>query len=66
MTEPDPLIPPTPAIRAKLAANIRERRRLRSLLRIALRAAEDRAFLAGLRQNAHEPRPEAPGREGGQ
>jgi hypothetical protein len=36
------LIPPPPVVREKLAANYREARLLRSLLRVSLAAAEER------------------------
>ncbi len=41
MNEPV-LIPRPPVVREKLAANIREGRLLRSLLRLSIKAAEDR------------------------
>lgn len=56
MSEPEKLIPPPPVVRDRLARNIKERRLLRSLLRIAVRAAEE------LRQEGNqEPRHEADG-----
>lgn len=42
MSEPEKLIPPPPVVRERLARNIKERRLLRSLLRLSVRAAEDR------------------------
>jgi hypothetical protein len=42
MSEPQVLIPPPPVVRERLAHNIREGRLLRSLLRLSLRAAEER------------------------
>jgi hypothetical protein len=36
------LIPPAPTIREQLARNLRERRLLRSLLNLSIRAAEER------------------------
>ncbi|CAN5898901.1 hypothetical protein BH23PLA1_BH23PLA1_27110 [soil metagenome] len=47
------LIPPPPLVRERLAQHIREGRILRALLRLSVRAAEERH-----RQAAHEPRPE--------
>lgn len=54
------LIPPPPIVRERLAQHLREGRLLRSLLRLSIRAAEERH-----RQAAHEPRHEASGREVG-
>ena len=42
MTEAEKLIPLPPVVRDRLARNIKERRLLRSLLRLSVRAAEDR------------------------
>jgi hypothetical protein len=42
MNERHELIPPPPVVRDRLAQNIKERRLLRSLLRISIRAAEER------------------------
>jgi hypothetical protein len=42
MSESEKLIPPPPVVRDRLARNIKERRLLRSLLRLSIRAAEDR------------------------
>jgi hypothetical protein len=42
MSNPEKLIPPAPVVRDSLARNIRERRLLRSLLRLSVRAAEER------------------------
>lgn len=39
------LIPPPAAVRVELARTVREARRLRSLLRIAVKAEEDRRFI---------------------
>lgn len=50
------LIPPPPVIRSHLATNIRERRRLRTLLRLSVDLAKERAS-----QEATEPRPVATG-----
>lgn len=41
MSEHEKLIPPPPVVRDRLARNIRERRLLRSLLRLAVRAVEE-------------------------
>jgi hypothetical protein len=57
MSDHEGLIPPPPLVRDRLARNIRERRLLRSLLRLSLRAAEVRR-----EESPHEPRPEADGR----
>lgn len=43
-----PLIPPPCVVRAELARNVREGRRLRSLLRLSVKAEEDRSFLREL------------------
>jgi len=51
------LIPPPPVVRDRLAENIRERRLLRSLLRLAIQAAEQRR-----QEPPFPPRPEADGR----
>ena len=42
------LIPPTETVRIELARCAREHRRLRSLLKLAQQAEEDRRFVAGL------------------
>jgi hypothetical protein len=42
MSEQQVLIPPPPVVRERLASNVREGRLLRSLLRLSLRAAEER------------------------
>ena len=42
MSERHELIPPPPVVRDRLARNIEERRLLRSLLRLAIRAAKER------------------------
>lgn len=60
MSEPEALVPPPPVVRESLARNIRERRLLRSLLRLSVRVAEE--CRAG-RQNPRQP---ADGREVGQ
>jgi hypothetical protein len=57
MSEPEKLIPSPPVVRDRLARNIRERRLLRSLLRLSVRASEER------QQGPHEARQEANGRE---
>jgi hypothetical protein len=41
-TATENLIPPPPVVRAKLAENVREGRLLRSLLKVAVKAAEGR------------------------
>jgi hypothetical protein len=58
MNEHERLIPPPPAVRTRLAQNIRERRLLRALLRLSVRDAEERQ-----QQTHHGPRhePDAPG-----
>jgi hypothetical protein len=53
MTQHDELIPPPPIVRERLATHIREGRILRSLLRLSVRAAEER------HRQAQEPQPEA-------
>jgi len=60
MSDPDKLIPPPPVVRDSLARNIRERRLLRSLLRLSVRASEERH-----QQSPHETLHEAVDREGG-
>jgi hypothetical protein len=45
-----PLLPPIALINEKLTVNQRERRRLRTLLKLAVEEADDRR---------HQPRPEA-------
>jgi hypothetical protein len=47
------LIPPPPIVREELAAHLRKGRILRSLLRLSVRAAEER------HRQAQEPQPEA-------
>ena len=42
MSDPEKLIPLPPVVRDRLAQNIKERRLLRSLLRLSVRAAEYR------------------------
>jgi hypothetical protein len=42
MNEHEKLIPPPPLLREHLARNLRERRYLRALLRLSVKAAEDR------------------------
>lgn len=44
------LIPPPEAVRAELARSVREAARLRALLRLAVRADEDRSFVDALRE----------------
>lgn len=46
------LIAPIPLIRARLAANVREARRLRALLRVAMKAREDSQAVEKLRAEA--------------
>jgi hypothetical protein len=53
------LIPPPPVVRERLAIHIREGRLLRALLRVSIRAAEERQ-----RQTAAAPAP-AVDRQGG-
>lgn len=57
---PNELIPPPPVVRDRLANNYRERRRLRTLLRLAIDLARERA-----EQAATEPRPNATRQDGG-
>jgi hypothetical protein len=59
MTTHEELIPPPPIVRERLATHIREGRLLRSLLRLSVRAAEERH-----RPPADAPQPEAPRPEG--
>jgi hypothetical protein len=54
MTTHEELIPPPPIVRERLATHIREGRILRALLRLSVRAAEERH-----RQAAPAPQPEA-------
>jgi hypothetical protein len=54
LNEQTELIPPPPIVRDRLARNIRERRLLRALLRLSIRAAEERR-----QQSPHEARNEA-------
>lgn len=56
MKTPSDLIPPAPTIREQLARNLRERRLLRSLLHLSIRAAEERQ---------HEADSDAPRKPGG-
>ncbi len=58
------LIPPPPVVRAELARSVREARRLRALLRVALQAEKDRQELARLA--AHEARQRPRGTEAAQ
>lgn len=48
------LIPPPGVVRAELARSVREARRLRSLLRLAMQAEEDRQFLLSLVRGTNE------------
>jgi hypothetical protein len=48
MHEESGLIPAPPLVRAELARCVREARRLRSLLRLANQADEDRRFIRSL------------------
>jgi hypothetical protein len=57
MNEDENLIPPPPIVRDRLARNIRERRLLRALLRLSIRAVEGPS-----RQSPHEAGHEADGR----
>jgi hypothetical protein len=41
MSEPEKLIPPPPVVRTRLAKNLKERRILRALLRLSVRAIEE-------------------------
>lgn len=54
---PGELIPPVPAVRIELARCAREHRRLRSLLKLAQRAEEDRRFVQGLTQRGQARSP---------
>lgn len=56
------LIPPPGVVRAELARRVREARRLRSLLRLAMQAEEDRRFLNSLAEIA--PKAESRGEVG--
>lgn len=56
MSDPEKLIPPAPVVREYLSRNIKERRRLRALLRLAIKEADERR-----QEAAHAPRPEADG-----
>jgi hypothetical protein len=56
MSEPDKLIAPPPIVRDRLARNIKERRLLRALLRLSVRAAEECR-----REGPEVPRHEADG-----
>jgi hypothetical protein len=58
MSDDQKLIPPPPVVRERLARNIWEGRLLRSLLRLSLRAAEERHRQTGF----VNPAPEADGR----
>jgi hypothetical protein len=52
MADQATLIPPTDTVRVELARCAREHRRLRSLLRLAKQAEEDRKFVQGLQGQA--------------
>jgi hypothetical protein len=56
MSMTEELIPPPPIVREKLARHIRQGRLLRSLLRLSVRAAEER--------HRPDPQPEAARPEG--
>jgi hypothetical protein len=56
------LIPPSALIRAELARNVREARRLRSLLRLSIQAEEDRQFLRSLTVGTYTTCQQADGR----
>jgi hypothetical protein len=58
------LIPSPAVVRAELARSVREARRLRSLLRLAVRAEEDRRFVRALFEEPDRPRQAAPGQGG--
>lgn len=47
MSDDQKLIPPPPVVRERLAQHIREGRLLRALLRLSVRAAEERHRQAG-------------------
>jgi hypothetical protein len=53
------LIPPPPVVRERLATHIREGRLLRAILRVSIRAAEERR-----RQKSAVPTPDATGHGG--
>jgi hypothetical protein len=57
MSDPGKLIPPPPVLRHHLAQNFRERRLLRALLRLSIRAVHERR-----QEGPDEPRHEADGR----
>jgi hypothetical protein len=57
MSDHEKLFPSPPIVRDRLARNIRERRLLRALLRLSIRAAEEQPPRAD-----RETRPEAAGR----
>jgi hypothetical protein len=59
MPENDPIIPPPPVVRDRLARSLREARLLRRLLRLSVAAAQEKAT-----PTAAEPRQTAPRREG--
>jgi hypothetical protein len=56
MSEPEKLIPSPPIVRVRLARNLKERRLLRSLLRLSVRADEELGPDDGLR-SLPEPGP---------
>jgi hypothetical protein len=58
MTADADLIPPPPVVRAKLARSLQEVKTLRTLLRLSIRAAEERH-----RDNPPEPRQHPAGRD---
>ena len=62
MSEADrELIPPPPAIRAELARAVRKTQRLRSLLRLAKKAEDDRRFCDELAQDVLRREADGPG-----
>src|SRR5262249_22644694 len=59
MPDNEPIIPPPPVVRDRLARSLRETRLLRRLLRLSVAAAQEQAS-----PTASEPRQTAPRREG--
>jgi hypothetical protein len=60
MPDNEPIIPPPPVVRDRLARSLRESRLLRRLLRLSVAAAQEKATAT-----APEPRQTATGQEGG-
>ena len=58
MPENEPIIPPPPVVRDRLARSLREARLLRRQLRLSVAAAQEKAA-----ETAPEPRQTAAGRE---